>query len=291
MKRHPPAVSTEEGEKKMRNADCGTRNGGDGKQKSKVENRSAPVPSIAKREVHSAIRNPQPEFPYEAVIFDLLSALLNSWKLWNEIAGSEETGLRWRKRYIQLTYAAGSYRPYEGIIGEAAAAEGVPEDRPARLIQSWAKLEPWAETAEVLDRLQHHAALAVVTNCSETLAGIAVERTGITEVVTAERAGFYKPHPRAYSLALEELNIEPARALFVAGSSADLPGATNVGMPVFWHNRLGLSSLDSSVHPKFISDSLWPLIELAVGGNAKRGLRIAESAGRKCGSRIAKCGV
>ena len=84
-------------------------------------------------------------------------------------------------------------------------------------------------------------------------------------MVTAERAGFYKPHPRAYRLALEELNVEPARALFVAGSPADLPGATNVGMPVFWHNRLGLPLLVSSARPKFVSDSLWSLIEV-VGG-------------------------
>jgi 2-haloacid dehalogenase len=64
---------------------------------------------------------------------------------------------------------------------------------------------------------------------------------------------------------LKELKIDPARALFVAGSPADLPGATGVGMPVFWHNRLGLSLLDSSVPPKFVSESLWPLIEV-VGG-------------------------
>jgi len=160
-------------------------------------------------------------YPYQAIIFDLLSALLNSWKLWNEIAGSDEIGLRWRKRYIQLTYAAGRYRPYEGIIGEAAAAEGIPEDRAARLIQSWAKLEPWPETEEVLDRLQQQAALAVVTNCAEELAGIALEKTRIhfTEVVTAERAGFYKPHPQAYCLALEELGVEPARARSDAGGS------------------------------------------------------------------------
>jgi 2-haloacid dehalogenase len=205
--------------------------------------------------------------PYEVVIFDLLGALLDSWKLWNEIAGSDEIGLRWRKRYIQLTYAAGRYRPYEGIIAEAATAEAIPQDRAAQLIQSWAKLEPWPEAPEVLERLQRRVVLAVVTNCSETLAGIAIEKTRIhfTEVVTAERAGFYKPHPEAYRLALKELKIDPARALFVAGSPADLPGATGVGMPVFWHNRLGLSLLDSSVPPKFVSESLWPLIEV-VGG-------------------------
>ena len=99
-----------------------------GKQKSKIENRRAPVPSILKSEA---------QFAFSAVIFDLLSALLNSWKLWNEIAGSDEIGLRWRKTYIRLTYAAGRYRPYEGIIGEAATAEGLPEDRAARLVQSW----------------------------------------------------------------------------------------------------------------------------------------------------------
>jgi hypothetical protein len=58
MKHHRLAASTEEGEKK-----CGVRNaergmGGHGKQKSEVENRSAPVPSIVKSEAHSAIRIP-----------------------------------------------------------------------------------------------------------------------------------------------------------------------------------------------------------------------------------------
>jgi 2-haloacid dehalogenase len=77
----------------------------------------------------------------------------------------------------------------------------------------------------VLERLQRRVALAVATNCSEELGGIAVGKTGIqcAAVVTAERAGFYKPHPRPYLLALEELKVEPTRTLFVAASPADLP--------------------------------------------------------------------
>jgi 2-haloacid dehalogenase len=201
---------------------------------------------------------------YQAVVFDLLSALLNSWKLWNEIAGSEEIGLRWRKRYIQLTYAAGKYRPYEDIIREAAETEGIPGDRPIQLIRSWDKLEPWPETREVLERLQPRARLAVVTNCSEKLGAIAVEKTGIpfAQVITAERAGYYKPHPHAYRLTLELLGVQPHQALFVAGSPADLPGAAGVGMPVFWHNHLNLPLLDSSVAADFVAQSLWPLIGL-----------------------------
>jgi hypothetical protein len=57
---------------------------------------------------------------FDAVVFDLLTALLNSWTLWNAVAGSDAAGLRWRRKYLDLTYGAGAYRPYERIIAEAA---------------------------------------------------------------------------------------------------------------------------------------------------------------------------
>jgi hypothetical protein len=57
---------------------------------------------------------------YDAVIFDLLTALLDSWSLWNTAAGSAEEGMRWRRKYLELTYAAGAYRPYQTIVAEAA---------------------------------------------------------------------------------------------------------------------------------------------------------------------------
>jgi hypothetical protein len=49
---------------------------------------------------------------YAAVLFDLLTALLDSWSLWDRVAGGPEAGRRWRMRYPQLTYGAGRYRPY-----------------------------------------------------------------------------------------------------------------------------------------------------------------------------------
>jgi 2-haloacid dehalogenase len=53
---------------------------------------------------------------YDAVVFDLLTALIDSWTLWNRAAGSAEHGLRWRRAYLALTYAAGPYRPYADIV-------------------------------------------------------------------------------------------------------------------------------------------------------------------------------
>jgi 2-haloacid dehalogenase len=37
---------------------------------------------------------------YDAVVFDLLTGLIDSWSLWNEIAGSELMGRKWRARYL-----------------------------------------------------------------------------------------------------------------------------------------------------------------------------------------------
>ncbi|WP_395708628.1 hypothetical protein [Reyranella sp.] len=37
---------------------------------------------------------------YDAVVFDLLTVLLDSWSLWNDVAGSAEAGLAWRRRYL-----------------------------------------------------------------------------------------------------------------------------------------------------------------------------------------------
>ena len=59
-----------------------------------------------------------PAFP-RAVLFDLLTALIDSWALWNAVAGSEETGLAWRAAYLRLTYGAGAYVPYEDLVRAA----------------------------------------------------------------------------------------------------------------------------------------------------------------------------
>ena len=60
---------------------------------------------------------------------------------------------------------------------------------------------------------------------------------------------------------LEKLGTDPAKTLFVAGSAADVPGATAVGMPVYWHNRVGLPAVDD-VKPMRTERSLMPILEL-----------------------------
>ena len=40
-----------------------------------------------------------------------------------------------------------------------------------------------------------------------------------------------------------------------------MPGAKGVGMPVYWHNRMGLTPLDGA-KPDYVERSLTPLTEI-----------------------------
>jgi 2-haloacid dehalogenase len=204
-----------------------------------------------------------PERRYDAVVFDLLTALLDSWSLWNAVAGSADAGLRWRRRYLDLTYQAGVYRPYEDLVREAARSAGVGTACADSLFARWSELAPWPEASQVVSELARRVPLGVATNCSHRLGLAAAERCGtaFAAVATAEGAGYYKPRPEPYRAVLHALASDPARTLFVAGSAADVPGAKGVGMPVFWHNRMGLKRLDNAA-PDYVADSLLPLLDL-----------------------------
>lgn len=187
----------------------------------------------------------------DAVLFDLLTALLDSWSLWNAAAGSEAAGRAWRGEYLRLTYGCGDYRPYETLVHEAARAAGVNEQAAARLEAQWDALVPWDDVKAVLAELQGRVRLGVVTNCSVSLGQRAAARLNIAwdVVVTAEEAGAYKPDPRPYRLALTRLGVPAEKTLFVAGSGYDLFGTQRVELRTYWHNRLGLAPPDGAPAP------------------------------------------
>src|SRR5215467_8266410 len=128
----------------------------------------------------------------KAVLFDQLTALLDSASLWNAVAGSDEKGRAWRAEYLRLTYGCGAYRPYEQLVREAADATAIEDSATEALVSRWGELSPWSGAQTLLDKLQDVTKLAVVTNCSERLGVLAASRLGTRWdcIVTAERAGY-----------------------------------------------------------------------------------------------------
>jgi 2-haloalkanoic acid dehalogenase type II len=178
---------------------------------------------------------------YTAVGFDLLTALLDTWTLWTEVAGGREQGMRWHAA-SQERLRGKRYRPFEDIVRESAGEVGVDPKRAAELLRRWGEFEPWPDVPPVLERLEGMRRF-IVTNCSQKLGRLAAFGAGRFElVVTAEEAGAYKPDPLPYRMGLERLELDPAEVLFVAGSAHDVGGAARVGMDVYWANRGGVAA-------------------------------------------------
>jgi 2-haloacid dehalogenase len=199
--------------------------------------------------------------------------LLDSWTLWNSVAGSEAAGYRWRAEYLRNTYATGRYRPYEDLVAEAAEKVGLSRTLASDLASRYAELDPWPEVQDALGSL-HNAGipLGIVTNCSETLGRIAANRVGIpfAVLVTADRAGYYKPQPQPYQLALNELGVTPDRCLFVAGSAYDLFGTARVGLPTWWHNRARMPLPEGAMAPIVCRPDLTTLATFVLNGSDPR---------------------
>jgi 2-haloacid dehalogenase len=205
---------------------------------------------------------------YDAVLFDLLTALLDSWSLWNAVAGGEEAGRRWRAAYLRRTYGAGAYRHYEMLVAEAAAEVGLDRRLADDLAARYGELRAWPGVASELAQLAAAGVkLGIATNCSEARGPVAARLVGVAfdAVITAERAGFYKPNLVPYRLALAELGIAPERCLFVAGSAYDLVGASRVGLDIWWHDCVGMAKPPEAPDPLRHTSDLTGLADFVLG--------------------------
>ena len=178
---------------------------------------------------------------YDAVGFDLLTALLDTLPLWRRYAGDADRGARWHAANQQLLRGR-PYRDFATLVRESAAAVGVGAAQAEQLLAHWDEADPWPDTSATLAAL---GALPrfIVTNCSKKLGEAAAVNAGaFALVMTAEEAGAYKPDPRPYRAALGALGLDGKRVLFVAGSAHDVGGAGRAGMDVYWANRLGAAA-------------------------------------------------
>jgi 2-haloacid dehalogenase len=163
------------------------------------------------------------------VLFDLLSAVMNSREIWTGAANDTPAGQEWRDAVTRRLIAAPAYVPYEAEVVAATAEVGLPSSAATELFAQWHEMEPWPDSA-ALSRLT--LPYAFVTNCSRALAEVAARRSQLSPefVLSAEEAGWYKPDPRIYREACTRLGSLPESTLFVAGSGYDAEGAGAAGL-------------------------------------------------------------
>ena len=142
--------------------------------------------------------------------------------------------------------------------------EGDPHPYVEMLERMWSHAKAYPEATRVLARMDG-LPRAVVSNADDAFLKEILQKNGLTfdHVVTSEGARAYKPRARIFEVALARLGAEPEHVLHVGDSlTADVEGASRLGIRTVWVNRTGLVRGASDPRPDHEIPDLSPLPEL-----------------------------
>lgn len=189
-------------------------------------------------------------FDAYGTLFDIASAVARC----NGALGASgaKLNLLWREKQLQYSWlraVQGRHADFWQVTGDALdfALESLGISDPRlrdRLMESYLTLDAFPEVPEVLDRLKRQGIkTAILSNGSPKMLQAAVSNAQLEPlldlVLSVEEVGVYKPHPKVYQLAVDQLGIEPQRISFQSSNAWDAWGASAFGMRVVWCNRYG----------------------------------------------------
>ena len=158
----------------------------------------------------------------------------------------------WRTKQLQYTWLrslTGHHADFWQVTGDALdfALATLHLENTAlreRLMNLYLTLDAYPEVPETLKRLKSAGMkLAILSNGTPAMLAAASANAGIGNLLDAilsvEQAGIFKPHPSAYQLACERLNLPAANLCFVSSNGWDAYSAKAFGFRVLWCNRLG----------------------------------------------------
>jgi 2-haloacid dehalogenase len=136
-------------------------------------------------------------------------------------------------------YASSTVIDLEAATRVAAEADINDGDAVRSLAASGQRLEPWPDSAPALDRIASHFPVVGLSNASHSALTRINAHAGLRwhQVLSAEDAHSYKPHPDVYRLAITNADYSGDRLLMVAAHAWDLRGAQAVGMKTAYVER------------------------------------------------------
>jgi 2-haloacid dehalogenase len=167
--------------------------------------------------------------------------------------GAEMMGA-WRSRQFEYTWLrtlTGNYADFRQVTEDAlvfAAASlklELTASKRETLMAAFLDFRAWPDAVDVLQRFKEAGVrLALLSNFTEAMLNSAVRAGGMENLFDArlstDRVRVYKPHPRAYRLALDTFHLRREEIAFAAFGGWDAAGAKRFGYPTFWVNRLGV---------------------------------------------------
>ena len=116
----------------------------------------------------------------------------------------------------------------------------------ADLMEAYLQLTCYPEVPAALAELKERGfVIAILSNGTPAMLEAAVKNSRLEEVIpqifSVETAGVFKPDPRVYQIAVDELSLKPEEIVFQSSNAWDAAGAAAFGLKVAWINRFGQS--------------------------------------------------
>jgi 2-haloacid dehalogenase len=160
----------------------------------------------------------------------------------------------WRAKQLEYTWLASlmGHSPREDFAALTAHALDyalsalrlplAPDERRS-LREAYLELSPFPDVPWALAALDPRPRW-ILSNGTLGMLEPLVRRHGLDRhlagILSVDAAGIFKPSPRVYQLAVDQLNCPPARIGFVSSNCWDAIGAKAFGFVAFWINRTGV---------------------------------------------------
>ncbi len=220
------------------------------------------------------------------VAFDMFGTLADAASVADELAPAcgdraGDVAAAWRARQLEDMFrvtAMGLFPPFAELtrwsLASALAQSGftLPESQVSHLAAAYRRLRPYADARPALTALREHGHAIVVFSVGplawlEELASS--YRELVDDLVSAEQAGVYKPHPGIYRHLLATTQTEPASTLLVSSNPFDIIGAGAIGLRTAWCKRQPSALFDPwGAPPDHVIAGLADLAGLLPGGQA-----------------------
>ena len=158
----------------------------------------------------------------------------------------------WRAKQLEYTWLRalmGRHADFWRVTGDALdyalARTGVDPAIREPLMQAYLGLDAYPEVPDVLRRLREAGLKTAILSNGEPTMLVAGARSAeihrlLDGIFSVEEVGIFKPHPRAYQLAVDRLAVRRDQIAFQSSNAWDVSGAATFGLRAVWINRLGM---------------------------------------------------
>jgi 2-haloacid dehalogenase len=193
-----------------------------------------------------------------ACVFDAYGTLFNVHAPVGQVAAAlgdkaDSVSKMWRDKQLQYTWLRslmGAHADFRIVTADALDyaldAHGVADsDLRMKLLELYMTLDAYPDARRCLEALKSKGLkTAILSNGSPEMLEAATKSAGLVDhldhVLSIESVGIYKPDPRVYQLAVDEIGVPAQEMLFVSMNAWDASGAAFFGFKVARLDRLDM---------------------------------------------------